>query len=225
MAQASGACMNSQDEQLLSKLSADIDACVESTNSEATFGACLEKDGFTDGCTQCVETMVGCIMTDCPSCQSSDSATCKQCYTAKCTPAFDTCSGLPPQELATPQAGKCNSNDLSLASGLAKDIPACMQESQTASGIAACIEKDGFSAPCAGCVGTYGACVIDNCMSDCADPTSATCKTCYNTKCMPAFLSCTGFPEPSVLELSPAPLHNNFVANDDRLVIRMPRTE
>merc|ERR1719192_2413955 len=94
--------------------------------------------------------------------------------------------------------GACmNSQDEPLAEGLAKDIPACMQESQTASGIAACIEKDGFSAPCAGCVGTYGQCVIDKCLSDCADPTSATCKTCYTTKCEPAFLACTGFPNPN----------------------------
>merc|ERR1719461_1176267 len=89
---------------------------------------------------------------------------------------------------------------MALAAKLETEIPACMKESQTASGIAACIEKDGFSAGCAGCVGTYGQCVIDNCMSDCADPTSSTCKTCYETKCMPAFLTCTGFPKPSELE-------------------------
>merc|ERR1712038_2222197 len=115
-------------------------------------------------------------------------------------PAFLTCSGFPAPsefELAMAEAGACNANDMSLASGLAKDIPACMQESQTAAGIAACIEKDGFSAPCAGCVGTYGQCVIDKCLSDCSDPTSSACKTCYTTKCMPAFLACTGFPNPN----------------------------
>merc|ERR1719150_1120704 len=121
-------------------------------------------------------------------------------------PGFLACTGFPaPSELAMAQAGACmNSQDEQLAEGLAKDIPACMQESQTASGIAACIEKDGFSAPCAGCVGTYGQCVLDNCMSDCADPTSASCKTCYTDKCMPAFLSCTGFPSPKELEQAQA---------------------
>merc|ERR1719273_1091736 len=101
-------------------------------------------------------------------------------------------------------AGSCDANDLSLAEGLAKDIPACMEQSQTAAGIAACIEKDGFSAPCSACVGTYGKCVIDDCLSDCSDPTSSACKTCYTTKCMPAFISCTGFPEPSELAMAQA---------------------
>merc|ERR1719150_3170419 len=140
-------------------------------------------------------------------------------------PGFLACTGFPaPSELAMAQTGACmNSQDEPLAEGLAKDIPACMQESQTSSGIAACIQKDGFSAPCSACVGTYGKCVIDDCLSDCMEPTSSACKQCYTSKCMPAFISCTGFPEPSELELSPAPLRE--VSKEDRLVIRMLRTE
>merc|ERR1719293_407949 len=85
---------------------------------------------------------------------------------------------------------------MSLAQNLEKEIPSCMQQSQTAAGIAACIEKDGFTAGCAQCVGTYGVCVIDKCGAQCeADPTGAACKTCYTDKCLPAFYSCSGYPK------------------------------
>jgi len=105
---------------------------------------------------------------------------------------------------------------LALAEKLSTDIPECLQESQTAAGITACIEKKGFSAPCSGCVGTYGSCVLDQCLSDCSDPTSPDCKSCYTTKCMPSFLTCTGFPAPAELATPPT---------ESRLVLRMLRAE
>merc|ERR1719232_690388 len=185
---------------LAAGLAKDIPACMQESQTSSGIAACIEKDGFSAPCAGCVGTYGQCVLDNCMSdCADPTSSTCKTCYESKCMPAFLTCTGFPApkHELAQIEAGKCtDSADMSLAAGLAKDIPACMQESQTSSGIAACIEKDGFSAPCAGCVGTYGQCVLDNCMSDCADPTSSTCKTCFETKCMPAFLTCTGFPAP-----------------------------
>jgi len=177
--------------------------------------SCIEADGFSAPCAGCVGTYGACVIDNCLSqCSDPTSSACTTCYNTKCMPAFTACTGFPsPSELAAPEAGKCNSQDLSIATQLSTDIPKCLQESQTASGIASCIEADGFSAPCAGCVGTYGACVIDNCLSQCSDPTSSACSTCYNTKCMPAFLSCTGFPSPSLLQTP-----------KERLIIRMLRT-
>merc|ERR550539_41311 len=130
---------------------------MQESQTASGIAACIEKDGFSAPCAGCVGTYGQCVIDDCLSeCSDPTSSTCKTCYTTKCMPAFLSCTGFPaPSELAMAEAGKCNSNDMSLAEGLAKDI-------------AACIEKDGFSAPCAGCVGTYGQCVIDDCLSECA---------------------------------------------------------
>merc|ERR550532_1027059 len=175
---------------LAAGLAKDIPACMQESQTSSGIAACIEKDGFSAPCAGCVGTYGQCVLDNCMSdCADPTSSTCKTCYETKCMPAFLTCTGFPApkHELEQIEAGKCTgSADMALAAKLETEIPACMKESQTASGIAACIEKDGFSAGCAGCVGTYGQCVIDNCMSDCADPTSSTCKTCYETKCMPA---------------------------------------
>merc|ERR1719195_2236740 len=139
---------------------------MQESQTASGIAACIEKDGFTAGCAQCVGTYGACVIDECGSqCEADPTgAACKTCYTDKCLPAFYTCSGFPKPALEAPLAGQCTSaQDMNLAEGLEKDIPACMQESQTASGIAACIEKDGFTAGCAQCVGTYGACVIDKC--------------------------------------------------------------
>merc|ERR1719350_1599817 len=181
-------------------LEKDIPACMQESQTASGIAACIEKDGFTPGCAQCVGTYGACVIDKRGSqCEADPTgAACKTCYTDKCLPAFYTCSGFPKPALESALAGQCTSaQDMNLAEGLEKDIPACMQESQTASGIAACIEKDGFTAGCSQCVGTYGACVLDKCDSQCAaDPTGKACKTCYTDKCMPEFYACTGFPKP-----------------------------
>merc|ERR1719188_2658158 len=115
---------------------------------------------------------------------------------SKCAKAFVECAGKKSSLEMALATDQCTSaQDMAKAEGLAQDIPACMQQSQTASGIAACIEADGFTAGCSQCVGTYGACVIDKCGTECeADPKGAACKTCYTDKCLPAFYTCSGFP-------------------------------
>merc|ERR1719262_768905 len=199
MALATDQCTSAQDMKLGADLSKDIPTCLQSSNSEAAFVQCIEADGFTAGCAECVGSFAGCITTECATqCESApNSSACNQCVVTKCQPAFITCSGYPKPSLKMALAtDQCTSaQDLEKAEGLAQDIPKCMRQSQTAAGISACIEADGFTAGCSQCVGTYGACVIDKCGSECeANPTGAACKTCYTDKCMPAFYSCTGFP-------------------------------
>merc|ERR1719232_1472859 len=155
----------------------------------------------------------------------SNGSPCKGCLaTYKCLDTLNTCSGWHITEefapkLAAPEAGKCNAKDTSMAGQLQTDIPNCLQQTQSVSGIAACIEKDGFSAPCAQCVGTFGSCIISDCLSDCESaPNSAACKNCVASKCQPAFMSCTGFPS-SGLEFvamltAPAAGHGNCNAKD-----------
>merc|ERR1719326_833035 len=127
--------MDPQDEKLVSGLFNDITTCVQSTNSQAAFLSCIEKDGFTAGCADCVSTYVGCIMNDCPSCQQGDTSTCQTCYTAKCTPALDTCAGFPSQPEAvqlTTSSGQCmTSQDEKLVSGLSNDITTCVQSTNS----------------------------------------------------------------------------------------------
>merc|ERR1712080_487354 len=136
-----GKCTNSQDEPFLPKLADDITTCAKAASdasSSAVFQSCLEKDGFTSGCAGCVTTYVGCIMDKC-STQSENaptSAACKTCYTAKCTPALDTCAGFSPQ-LGAAQlfaAGdKCmNSQDEPLLSKLSTDIGDCVESTTDA---------------------------------------------------------------------------------------------
>merc|ERR1719297_617866 len=182
---------------LAAGLAKDIPACMQESQTSSGIAACIEKDGFSAGCAGCVGTYGQCVIDNCMSdCADPTSSTCKTCYETKCMPAFLTCTGFPkPSELEQIETGKCtDSADMALAGGLAKDIPACMQESQTASGIAACIEKDGFSAPCAGCVGTYGQCVIDDCLKECADPTSAPAKIAIPRNACPVSSRALGSP-------------------------------
>merc|ERR1719203_2451627 len=180
---------------LASGLETDIPACMQESQTAEGITACIEAKGFTAGCSACVGTYGACVIDKCLSdCSDPTASACKTCYSTKCEPAFDECTGFPPQ-LSEPEVGKCtDAQDMDLASGLETDIPACMQQAQTAEGIAACIEKKGFTAGCSACVGTYGMCVIDECLSECSDPTASACKTCYSTKCEPAFDACTGFP-------------------------------
>merc|ERR1719277_90965 len=163
-----------------------------------------------------------CIMKECETeCKDDSTMDCRMCVRknkrvgSKCSKAFFGCAGGRTPSLEAALTGQCTSaQDMAKAEGLAQDIPACMQQSQTASGIASCIENDGFTAGCSQCVGTYGACVIDKCGSQCeADPTGQACKTCYTDKCMPAFYTCTGFPKhPAELE---APLAGQCTSGRD----------
>merc|ERR1719499_2388534 len=226
MAQAGGACTGSQDMSIASKLNEDIPTCMQESQTASGIAACIEKDGFTAGCADCVGTYGACIIDKCASqCEADPTGSaCKSCYTDKCMPAFLSCSGFPsPSHLEKAQGGACLSpTDMQNAENLKTDIPACMRQSQTASGIASCIENDGFTAGCASCVGTYGACVIDNCLSQCESaPDGQACKSCYTSKCSPAFDSCTGFPSQQSQQLA---LAKPFVAQN-HLIIRMLRAE
>merc|ERR1712061_713824 len=219
---ATGQCTSAKDMELGADLAKDIPACMESSKTATEFVQCIQKDGFSAGCADCVGTYAGCVVDKCVTQCKADptGAACKTCYTDKCLPAFYTCTGFPKEADSEAATGQCTSaQDMSLAANLEKDIPACMHQSQTAAGIAACIEKDGFTAGCAQCVGTYGVCVIDKCGTQCeADPTGAACKTCYTDKCEPAFFTCTGFPQPSHVAFSVKKL-----SSQERLVMRMMR--
>jgi len=198
------------------RLIKDMPTCMENTKSTPDLIACFEKDGFSAGCSQCVGDYAMSIAKNCPTeCHNGWNATCQACVEGKSLPAFLSCSGYKPKDLMPKTAGKCTSPEDSKLweSRLEKDMPLCMKQTQTAKGIAACIEKDGFSAGCSECVGNYGMNITMKCGNECMNGYDATCKSCIGDKCVPDFLACSGY-EPK--DLRP---------KQDKLVARMARTE
>merc|ERR1719277_919390 len=150
-----GQCTSAQDMAKAEGLEQDIPACMQKSQTASGIAACIEADGFTAGCSQCVGTYGACVIEKCGTeCEADPTgAACKTCYTDKCEPAFYACSGFPKPSLEAALTGQCTgAQDMAKAAGLEQDIPACMQQSQTSSGIAACIEADGFTAGCSQCV-------------------------------------------------------------------------
>merc|ERR1712223_2035333 len=131
---------------------------MQTSKTETEMVQCIQKDGFTAGCALCVGTYAKCIADKCGTQCKADptGAACKTCYTDKCLPAFYTCSGYPKEANSDAETGQCTSaKDMELGADLAKDIPACWKSSKNGDEFVQCIQKDGFSAGCADCVGTY----------------------------------------------------------------------
>merc|ERR1719327_1051697 len=86
------------------QLKTDIPACMKTSKTETEMVQCIQQDGFSAGCAQCVGTYAKCIATDCGSQCKADptGAACKTCYTDKCEPAFYSCTGFP-QPRETPK--------------------------------------------------------------------------------------------------------------------------
>merc|ERR1719273_1793090 len=70
---------------------------------------------------------------------------------------------------------------------------------QNADDIISCMSGKGFTPACATCTGAYANCVYSDCSTECADPTSAACESCYTTKCLPVFFTCSGLQAPKRL--------------------------
>merc|ERR1719510_1040120 len=61
----------------------------------------------------------------------------------------------------------------------------------------------GFTQGCSACTKIYAQCVMDSCSAECgADPTGASCQSCYTTKCLPDFMGCTGL-QPQAMLMAP----------------------
>jgi len=214
-ADAKDMCLDAQDQKVYNDAySGDIKKSILecwAENTGAGVESCMKKDGLTAGCATCFGTYANCANTKCSSeCYEGSvpfvhdaGNACVSCTNSKCMPAFNICSGLKEFQLSAPEAdtGKCtDSTDMTKATDLETDLVSCFETESTSEDIETCMEGKGFTAPCAGCMGTYATCVYDNCASDCANPKSSECETCYTQKCLPAFYTCTGF-QPETLFL------------------------
>lgn len=89
---------------------------------------------------------------------------------------------------------KCNDKDMQAAAHLKEDMKKCMGGGNI-TGLSECLEKDGFSKPCVGCITDLTGCVMKNCIEECsADSESEACQKCSMTHCMKPFSQCSGFP-------------------------------
>ena len=98
---AMGACTNAEDTALLGDPAADIEtkvnACAQDNlGQEPATLDCIKATGLSDGCAQCFDDTVQCVVMNClTECiADSNSQGCIDCRAMKCDPAFETCSGL-----------------------------------------------------------------------------------------------------------------------------------
>jgi hypothetical protein len=75
--------------------------CLQDDDPEACSVACIVDKGVTEGCATCYAATVNCSIENCfAECAANPaSAGCSTCQVESgCRAAFDSCSGLPPQE-------------------------------------------------------------------------------------------------------------------------------
>jgi len=63
--------------------------------------------------------------------------------------------------------------------------------------VSTCLQSaEKYSAGCADCFGGLASCTEDNCLAPCLKtPPTKACADCQNSKCIPAFVTCSGIPE------------------------------
>ncbi|MEZ4311732.1 MAG: hypothetical protein R3F14_27185 [Polyangiaceae bacterium] len=98
-----GACLNPEDGAVLNDPNKDVPAAVGKCGQD-NFGMepatldCIKMTGLSDGCAQCFDDTVHCIIEKCLSECIADagSQACVDCRKMNCDPAFAECSGLMP---------------------------------------------------------------------------------------------------------------------------------
>ena len=61
---------------------------------------CVEKLGFSSGCSDCWVSLANCTKSNCIwKCFNPSSSSCKKCAKDKCFPDLVSCSGIPENEL------------------------------------------------------------------------------------------------------------------------------
>lgn len=103
-------------------------------------------------------------------------------------------------------AGACdNTADLAALAVAASTISdttqscvfSCTRAPRLGACVSNCIGSDvGLTGGCAQCFGNISVCVVNNCLTQCLDATSAACETCRVQKCEPAFVTCAGITPP-----------------------------
>merc|ERR1719412_928121 len=63
---AEGKCTDAQDMSHMKDAETYIENCAKETTDEAGFVSCMEADGFTAGCAECIGTYLQCVIKDCP---------------------------------------------------------------------------------------------------------------------------------------------------------------
>merc|ERR1719336_158641 len=202
---AGGACTDAADMALVGNLEADMVACFSTETTTSGIESCMKGKGFTAACAGCSGTYAQCVFDKCSTdCADPTGAACKACYSAKCLPDFMSCTGLQaPAKTELKAGGACtDATDMALVADMESDMIHCFGQEQTTDGVASCMTNFGFTSGCTACMGTYAQCVLDKCSADCAtDPTGSTCQSCYSSKCLPDFATCTGL-SPSTIELA-----------------------
>jgi len=105
----SGACANSKDSTLwntIGKASMEVDmtrctmGCLANADGAPCISSCMQQNpGYSAGCGDCFGTLGGCIKDNClMQCMGNDKQACDKCASKKCSPAFETCSGIKDEE-------------------------------------------------------------------------------------------------------------------------------
>ena len=67
------------------------------------------------------------------------------------------------------------------------------------------VEPLGFSPPCSLCAGSFSACGVSSCATECISGASAACDNCITENCDPDFNTCTGFADSTYTESTSPP--------------------
>jgi hypothetical protein len=117
----------------------------------------------------------------------------------------DTDTVTPPEDTDVP-AGACdNPADFAALAAAADTISdttqscvfSCTQAPRLGACVTTCIGADvGLTGGCAQCFGNISVCVVNQCLTQCLDASSAACENCRKQKCEPAFVTCAGITPP-----------------------------
>merc|ERR1739838_976133 len=212
-------CTDAQDLKLLDESDDDIDECLDTTEDDDSFVACMVKKGFTSGCADCFMSDVNCQWDKCPECDkctSDDCPKCDQCLEEKCDDSFATCSGLDDDmakmlRVSAPlRAGKdqcTGAQDLKLIDESDDDIDECLDTTEDDDGFVACMVKKGFTSGCAGCFMSDVNCQWDKCpvCDTCTSDDCPKCDKCLEDKCDDSFATCSGLDDAANKLRSPSP--------------------
>jgi hypothetical protein len=174
--------------------------CAGDADPGACITTCLEAGGLTEGCSNCVSWMLGCVFENCNEvCMDPDQAqACGTCTATSCGEATTACFGEGGGSTTGPpdpgDDGICSMDDSSIMMADKADEVCgmqCFEADEQAQCISDCMTGMGISLECSNCMADVLVCVVDNCMAVCMaqDPD---CDECIDANCASQSAACFG---------------------------------
>ncbi|MDP6942521.1 MAG: hypothetical protein QF464_00095 [Myxococcota bacterium] len=185
-------------------------SCVSDSDPGLCIIACLEGEGLSLGCSNCVAWVAGCVFEFCaePCLDPNQQDACDACMLSNCSDQGEACFGVsdspdpdpdPDPNPDLPTEGICGNDadeTILYVDGASQTCGVqCWAQGEPGQCVEGCLLENGVSDECAACMKVLMPCIFDNCMQDCSGGPPQLCNECVAELCPMEGLACFGVPE------------------------------